>query len=214
MDHLNFSSLSKIFVFLFIFMYSSMGYSQEQSFFQNPLKVVQQQLEKMAPDMGQVKDDLVRQYNQSTTKTNNQYNGLSDNEIARLKQQQAQVNQQYRDDMKRAENDYDSKYTRMSKAELNRLANKGDRKAHAELMVRIRDGVREEIGSSNMEIVRWATRKMIVDEAVKQSIQLTSAEKEEVLFRVEQTVKQQGLQDENSVPQFVRTEVKNIKNRR
>lgn len=66
-------------------------------------------------------------------------------EMQRAMQLQQQAQGQFDKDLENANNDYDSKYTRMSDIELRSLMQKGDRGAIAEYILRMQQGSREKL---------------------------------------------------------------------
>ncbi|BCG64802.1 MAG: hypothetical protein methR_P2594 [Methyloprofundus sp.] len=99
-------------------------------------------------------------------------------EMQRAMQLQQQAQGQFDKDLENANNDYDSKYTRMSDIELRSLMQKGDRGAIAEYILRMQQGSREKIGDSNADILGCIQEPESAAESVQQGRAVNLSDKE------------------------------------
>ena len=218
MKHTSFPLLSALPLF-FILMYSNVCYPREEPANQEAIETMQKRF-KSIQQQGLKNNENIRR------NTQNILSEYSKNIVPALKQSvqkakkaQQQRQDQFNQDMEAAKNDFDSKYTRMSGTELQKLGKQGDRRALAETVARVKDGAKEHFSGREVEMLTLAVSEMIKKEAKNQSVKLDDSENEALLFRVQQGVMEQfstsGNQSEFNAPliikRLVTKEAENLK---
>ncbi len=151
MKHISLLSLShhfsvwSVLTIILSLTHSNLCYSNE--------KITQEQIEMLMKNLNQGTLDFKK--NMQPALNNQRKEALKttqpdvDKSIEKLKQLQLNQQQQFNQNIAQAKDDFDSKYTRMSIEELEKLGETGDGAAMAEIMLRMQQGARQNIGNSS-----------------------------------------------------------------